>query len=92
MRDLIETQMHVLEMQLKDERGASGNNSNEEDMSSENKESRDCRADQMDYKKQESRGEEGKWEPERNRRQHREGNKRVRYYDDREADGKRSRR
>ncbi|KAM7425004.1 hypothetical protein ABFA07_023508 [Porites harrisoni] len=92
MRDLIETQMHVLEMQLRGEHGTSGNNSTEEG-TSEDKESRDGRTDLKDCKRRESRDDEGQRETERNRRQHnREGNKRVRYYDDRDAESKRSRR
>lgn len=92
MRDLIETQMQVLEMQFKDEHGTSGNNSNEEDVSSEDKESRDSRTDQKDYTRRESRVEEGKYETERTRRHYRDGNKRVRYHDERESESKRSRR
>ena len=92
MRDLIETQMHVLEMQLRGEHGTSGNNSTEEG-TSEDKESRDGRTDLKDCKRRESRDDEGQREAERNRRQHnREGNKRVRYYDDRDSESKRSRR
>lgn len=92
MRDLIETQMHVLEMQFKDERGASGNNSNEEDVSSEGKESWDSKTEQMDYARRETRDDEGRRGAEKDRRKHREGSKRVRYYDDRETDSKRPRR
>lgn len=92
MRDLIETQMHVLEMQFKGEPGTTGNHSNDENVSSEDKESWDSRAEQKDYTRRESRDEEGKWETERTRRQHRDGNKRVRYYDDRDIESKRSRR
>lgn len=92
MRDLIETQMHVLEMQFKDEHGTSGNNSAEEDVRSEDKSSRESRADQKDQARRESREEEGKRETERDRKKHRDGSKRVRYYDDKEFESKRSRR
>ena len=91
MRDLIETQMHVLEMQFKDEHGTSGNNSAEEDVRSEDKSSRESRADQKDYARRENREEEEIRETERDRKKHRDGSKRVRYYDDKEFESKRSR-
>lgn len=88
MRDLIETQMQVLEMQYKDEHGISDNNPEEEDASVERQESRD----QKDNTRKDSRDEEGRWRRERDSKQHREGGKRVRYHDDRDVESKRSRR
>ena len=79
-------------MQLGGEHGTSGSNSPEEG-TFEDKESRDGRTDLKDYKRRESRDYEGQRKTERNRRYHnREGNKRVRYYDDKDAESKRSRR
>jgi len=86
MRDLIETQMQVLEMQYKDEHGISDNNPDEEDASEERQDSRD----QKDNTRKDSRGEEGRWR--KDKKQHREGGKRVRYHDDRDTGSKRSRR
>ncbi|KAL9962394.1 hypothetical protein ACROYT_G031494 [Oculina patagonica] len=88
MRDLIETQMHVLETQLREEHGISGNNSNEEEVSQERRDSRD----QKDNTRRDGRDEEGSWRMERDRKQHKEGSKRVRYHDDRDDESKRSRR
>ena len=87
MRDLIETQMNVLETQLKEERGESGHNSNEEDtLSFEGKESRDSRTEYRDSTiGGRERSDEG-------RKKYREGHKRVRYYDDAENENKKSRR
>lgn len=89
MRDLIETQMHVLEMQYKEEHGISGNNSDEGDVS---KEGRENKADLKDGTRRETRDDEETRRMERDRRQHSGGNKRVRYYDERDSDTKRSRR
>jgi len=86
MRDLIETQMQILEMQYKDEHGISDNNPDEEDASEERQDSRD----QKDNTRKDSRGEEGRWR--KDKKQHREGGKRVRYHDDRDTGSKRSRR
>ena len=88
MRDLIETQMQVLEMQYKEEHGIGDNNPDEEDGSVERQESRD----QTDNTRKDSRDEEGRWRRERDNKQHREGGKRVRYHDDRDVESKRSRR
>lgn len=89
MRDLIETQMHVLEMQYKEEHGITGNNSDEGDVSEEGRENK---ADLKDGTRRETRDDEETRRMERDRRQHRGGNKRVRYYDERDSDTKRSRR
>lgn len=88
MRDLIETQMHVLEMQYKDEHGISDNNPDEGDASEQRQDNRD----QKDDTRKDSRDEEGRWRRERERKQYRDGGKRVRYHDDRDTDSKRSRR
>jgi len=88
MRDLIETQMQVLEMQYKEEHGIGDKNPDEEDGSVERQESRD----QTDNTRKDSRDEEGRWRRERDNKQHREGGKRVRYHDDRDVESKRSRR
>ena len=88
MRDLIETQMQVLEMQYKDEHGISDNNPDDGDGSTERQDVRD----QKDNTRKDSRDEEGRWRRERDRKQHREGGKRVRYHEDKDVDSKRSRR
>lgn len=88
MRDLIETQMQVLEMQFKEEHGISANNSDEGDAPAERLDSKD----QKGNTRKDSRDVEGKWKKERDRKQHRDGGKRVRYHDDRDMESKRSRR
>lgn len=88
MRDLIETQMQVLEMQYKEEHGIGDNNPDEEDGSVERQDSRD----QTDNARKDSRDEDGRWRRERDNKQHRERGKRVRYHDDRDVESKRSRR
>ena len=88
MRDLIETQMQVLEMQYKDEHGISDNNPDDGDGSTGRQDGRD----QKDNTRKDSRDEEGRWRREWDRKQHREGGKRVRYHEDRDVDSKRSRR
>jgi len=80
--------MQVLEMQYKDEHGINDNNPDEEDASEEKQDSRD----QNDNTRKDSRDEEGRWRRERDKKQHREGGKRVRYHDDRDTESKRSRR
>ena len=90
MRDLIETQMHVLEMQFKEEHGITGNNSDEGEVTQEL--GRRDSKEQKDNTRRDDRDEEGKWRMERDRKQYREGNKRVRYHDERETESKRSRR
>nr|XP_058940266.1 U11/U12 small nuclear ribonucleoprotein 48 kDa protein-like [Pocillopora verrucosa] len=89
MRDLIETQMHVLEMQYKEEHGITGNNSDVGDMPEEERENK---ADFKDGTRRGMRDDEETRRVERDRRQRRGGNKRVWYYDNRDSDTKRSRR
>ena len=88
MRDLIETQMHVLEMQYKDEHGICDNDPGEGDASEQRQDNRD----QKDDTRKDSRDEEGRWRREKDRKQYRDGGKRVRYHDGRDTDNKRSRR
>ena len=88
MRDLIETQMHVLEMQYKDEHGICDNDPDAEDASEQRQDNRD----QKDNTRKDSRDEEGRWRREKDREQYRDGGKRVRYHDDRDTDNKRSKR
>ena len=81
--------MHVLEMQFKEEHGMiSANNSDEGEALQERRDSRD----QKDNTRRDGREEESTWRMERDRKQQREGSKRVRYHDDRDTDSKRSRR
>lgn len=89
MRDLIETQMHVLEMQYKEEHGITGNNSDVGDMPEEECENK---AGFKDGTRRGMRDDEENRRMERDRRQRRGGNKRVWYYDNRDSDTKRSRR
>jgi len=87
MRDLIETQMNVLEMQLKGERGGSAYNSDEEDgVSSEGRRSRGSRGEDEESTtvRRDSRDE--------GRKKQREGHKRVSYYDETDIEKKKWRR